>query len=67
MSTPRSFTVRVPHEMYLNICDLAQREGKKLNTKVNELLNLGIGKSIQIDEMLRALLLNMEERTSAEA
>jgi len=53
--------------MYLNICDLAQREGKKLNTKVNELLNLGIGKSIQIDEMLRALLLNMEERTSAEA
>jgi hypothetical protein len=57
MSTARSFTVRVPGEMYFDICDLAQREGKKLNTKVNELLTLGLGRVIQLDGMLREMLI----------
>lgn len=60
MAAPRSFTVRVPYETYLTICDHAQREGKKLNTKVNELLGLGLGKTIKLEDMLRAMLLNSE-------
>ena len=56
---PRSFTVRVPHEVYLTICDLAQREGKKLNAKVNDLIAIGIGKNIQLDAQLREMLLSM--------
>jgi hypothetical protein len=63
---PRSFTVRVPYEVYLNICDQAQLEGKKLNTKVNELISLGLGKTLELNDMLRAMLveqLNKEERS----
>lgn len=56
MTGPRSFTVRVPYEVYLTICDLAQAESKKINTKVNELLNLGIGKAINLNGVLASML-----------
>lgn len=60
MSGPRSFTVRVPYDMYLDICDLAQNEGKKLNTKVNELLKIGMGETVRVTEVLREMLLKAE-------
>lgn len=57
MQKPRSFTVRVPYDTYIAICDLAQQEGKKLNAKVNDLISLGLGKTVDMNETLRAMLL----------
>lgn len=59
MSGPRSFTVRVPYEIYLQICDIAQRDGKKLNTKVNELIQIGLGRIISVEDALKEMLLRV--------
>jgi hypothetical protein len=54
--THRSFTVRVPMATYVQIADLAQESNTNMNVKVNELLTLGLGKNIQIEEVLARLL-----------
>ena len=57
--THQSFTIRVPVAMYLDMAKLAQEEGLNLNQKVNQLLNLGLGKHISLNDSLRALLVRM--------
>lgn len=52
----RSFTVRVPISRYIEMSDLAKAEGKHLNQKVQELLTLGLGKAIKLDEAVARLL-----------
>lgn len=54
--THRSFTVRVPIPLYLEMGQLAQDEGTNLNQKVNQLLSLGLGKHVSLDAALRRLL-----------
>lgn len=56
--THRSFTVRIPISMYLQIGQLAQEEESNINAKVNQLLALGLGKHISLDAALRRLLVN---------
>jgi len=55
--THRSFTVRVPLALYLEIAQLAQDEGTNLNKKVTQLVLLGMGKHISLNDALRHLLL----------
>jgi hypothetical protein len=52
----RSFTVRVPMSRYLEMSQRARRESKALNATVNELLTLGLGGAIQLDEALARLI-----------
>lgn len=54
--THRSFTVRVPIPLYLEMGQLAQDEGTNLNQKVNQLLTLGMGKHVSLDAALKRLL-----------
>jgi len=65
--THRSFTVRIPIEMYLQIGQLAQAEGSNINAKVNQLLKLGLGEHISLDAALRKLLAEKMTETSANA
>lgn len=66
MNGPRSFTVRVPLDIYCRICDEAQAEGKKINTKVNELIELGLGRSVELSDMLRQMLANYPQAETAD-
>lgn len=52
----RSFTLRVPTEVYLEMAALAQGEGVFLNQKANQLILLGLGKHISLDAALRRLI-----------
>jgi hypothetical protein len=55
-NTDRSFTVRVPLPFYLELAEIAQADGQNLNQKCNQLLRLGLGKHISLDQALRQLL-----------
>lgn len=52
----RSFTIRVPQELYLRMTTLAQNEGLALNKKVNQILRLGMGEHIKLDDVLMRLI-----------
>jgi len=52
----RSFTVRVPLDLYIEIGDLARSEGSCVNKKVNQLIRLGMDKHISLDAALARLL-----------
>lgn len=52
----RSFTVRVPEELYVKLGDLADAEGIFVNTKVNELLRLGLAKEIDLTDKIAQIL-----------
>jgi predicted HicB family RNase H-like nuclease len=52
----RSFTVRVPEELYIKLGDLADAEGVYVNTKVNELIRLGLAAEIDLTEKISQLL-----------
>lgn len=54
--THQSFTIRVPIAMYLETAKLAQDEGVNLNKKINQLITLGLGKHISLNEALQSLL-----------
>lgn len=55
--THRSFTLRVPNELYLELASAAQEDKVALNQKANQLLRLGMGKHISLTETLRAMLM----------
>lgn len=52
----RSFTVRVPLSLYEQIGDLATADGVFVNQKVNQLLRLGMGHHVNLDQALARLL-----------
>lgn len=52
----RSFTVRVPEELYVKLGDLADADGVFVNTKVNELIRLGLAKDIDISDKIAQIL-----------
>lgn len=55
--THRSFTLRVEVPFYLELAELANKEGLPLNQLANRLLRLGLGQHISLDEALRRLLM----------
>lgn len=52
----RSFTIRVPDDLYLEMAEAAQADEVPLNKKANDLLRLGLGKHISLDTALRNLM-----------
>jgi predicted HicB family RNase H-like nuclease len=52
----RSFTVRIPESMYSEIGDLANADGVFVNTKVQQLLRLGLGKHVSLDAAVSRLI-----------
>jgi hypothetical protein len=52
----RSFTIRVPLERYIEMSDLAKADNTNLNAKVNELLTLGLGRNVSLEEAIARLL-----------
>lgn len=58
-NTHQSFTIRVPVALYVQVAQMAQDEGVNLNKKINQLIKLGLGESINLNDALRALLQKM--------
>lgn len=56
MAKFRSFTIRVPDGLYLEMAEAAQADEVPLNKMANDLLRLGLGKHISLDTALRTLL-----------
>lgn len=55
--THQSFTVRVPIDLYVQIAEMARKDDNKyLNHKVNELLQLGIARDIDLNERIAKFL-----------
>lgn len=52
----RSFTIRVPDDLYLEMAGAALADEVPLNQKANQLLRLGLGKHISLDSALRRLI-----------
>lgn len=52
----RSFTVRVPLDIYFELSRLASNDGESLNVKVNNVLRLGLGKHVSLTQALSRLL-----------
>lgn len=52
----RSFTIRVPHDRYVEMSALARKDNTNLNAKVNELLTLGLGRNVSIEEAIAKFL-----------
>lgn len=48
----RSFTIRVPLQRYLEMSDLARKDNTNLNAKVNELLTLGLGRNVSLEDAI---------------
>ena len=63
----RSFTIRVPLSRYIEMSNLAKADNTNLNAKVNELLILGLGRNVSIEEALTKLLKRevMKEKSDA--
>jgi predicted HicB family RNase H-like nuclease len=54
--THRSFTVRVPMSLYLRLAEMAQADGVFINQKANQLLRLGMGQHVSLDQALARLI-----------
>jgi hypothetical protein len=54
----RSFTIRVPLETYFELSRLAANDDENLNTKVNHIIRLGLGKHVSLTQALHKLLRN---------
>lgn len=52
----RSFTIRVPDDLYLEMAEAALADEVPLNQKANQLLRLGLGKHVSLDIALRRML-----------
>jgi hypothetical protein len=52
----RSFTLRVPQDLYIELAEMARADGMHINPKANQLIRLGMGKHIQLDQALQRLL-----------
>jgi predicted HicB family RNase H-like nuclease len=59
LSSPnhRSFTTRVPVDIYLELAERAQKDGICINVLVNQLLRLGMDKHISLDQALKQLVM----------
>lgn len=54
--TPHSFTIRVPRELYLQVCESAAIEGVAINVKVNQLIHLGLGHQVDLNRILARMI-----------
>lgn len=55
----RGFTIRVPQELYLKLCECASSDDLTLNVKVNQLLRLGLGEHVNLNAVLAKMLVKL--------
>lgn len=68
MSSRRALSIRVPTDIYCAVATLAQEEGIDLNSKLNELIRLGLGDHKSLTEALHAMVRkHMMENTDGAA
>lgn len=65
--THRSFTVRVPLDLYVEMSELAREGGQHLNQKVNDLLKLGLGESINLNAQIERFIRKMDDSKETES
>ncbi|WOF44362.1 hypothetical protein KNJ79_05365 [Sphingopyxis indica] len=58
----RSFTVRVPIELYLQLGQIAQDEGTDVNATVNRLIRMGLGERESLLLLLNRILNSTEAK-----
>lgn len=63
--THRSFTVRVPMSRYLEVSGLATEDKVHLNTKINELLTLGLGGHLKLNTAIARFVKKFVEEDAA--
>lgn len=56
MITRRALSIRVPTEVYCDVATLAQDEGVDLNTKINELIRMGLGEHKSLTAALQSMV-----------
>lgn len=56
MTERRALSIRVPSDVYRNVATLAQQEGVDLNTKINELVLMGLGEQKSLTDALHAMV-----------
>jgi hypothetical protein len=56
MTIRRALSIRVPSEIYCAVATLAQEEGVDLNSKVNELVRMGLGEHKSLTEALHTMV-----------
>lgn len=52
----RPFTLRLPEDLYLAVTDRALAAGKTQNATVIELVEIGLGKKMDVREALQSLI-----------
>jgi hypothetical protein len=57
-SPHRSFTVRIPIELYCEIGEQARADGVSINHKVGQFIRLGMGESINMNDKIMELIKN---------
>lgn len=63
---PRSFTIRVPQDLYLRICECSAADDLALNVKVNQLLKLGLGEHTNLNATLARMLVKLAVEETVE-
>lgn len=56
LAQKRSFTVRVPLELYLQLGQIAQTEGSDVNALVNRLIRMGLGERESLLTLIQRLV-----------
>jgi hypothetical protein len=62
----RSFTIRIPSPMYIQIADMASQDRTSINQKVHQLLQIGLNGHVSLDEAVRTLLMGISIATPTE-
>lgn len=59
MAAPRhrSFTVRIPTDLYFEVANVATADSECLNVTVNKLLKLGLGKHVDLTTVLQRMII----------
>lgn len=69
-SPHRSFTIRIPLSLYVEIAELAREDDVSINVKVGQFIRLGMGESINVNDkimdLIRRKLLPELEKEAAE-
>lgn len=55
-SPHRSFTVRIPIELYCEIAELARKEGVSINHKVGQFIRMGMGETVNVNDRIAELI-----------
>ena len=63
----RSFTVRLPTDRYLKVAEVAAGNNECLNVTVNKLLDLGLGKHVDLTDVLARLIMRVAQEEAMAA